>query len=181
LPSFCSACRPPPWPRPSWTRSRSTTAKKKEDVHRGVVQQDSVAGLVCRVGTTPKTVTFAAADVIDVRHGLRGGIRLVYDRGRVADVAMDTAASEEDRVKHAQEAVKKYQEVLKEKDVEESKSIQRHLQYRTRVYAKLAEDNAEQRDAAIAALDKFVKTHNDCWQFRLPCDNWDSCRRTRAT
>lgn len=141
-------------------------AKKKEEVHRGVVQQDSVVGLVYRFGTTPQTITFAAADVIDIRHGIRGGIRLIYDRGRVADAAMDTAASEEERAKQAQEAVRKYQELLKEKEVEDSKSVQRHLQYRiARVYAKLAEDNPEQRDAAIAALDKFVKTHNDCWQF----------------
>src|SRR5262245_57811498 len=76
--------------------------KNKEDVHLGVVQQDSVAELVCRVGTTAKTVTFAPADIIDIRPGLRGALRPTYDRGRTADVAMDTAGSEEDRVKHSQ-------------------------------------------------------------------------------
>jgi hypothetical protein len=141
-------------------------AKKKEDVHRGVVQQDSVAGLVCRVGTTPKTVTFAAGDIIDVRHGLRGAIRSVYDRGRTAELAMDAADSDEERAKQAQDALKRYQDLLKEKDVEGAASIQRHLQYRiARVSARLAEDGTEQRDAAIAALEKFVKAHNDCWQF----------------
>lgn len=140
--------------------------KKQEAVHRGVVQQDSVAGLVCRVGTTAKTVTFAADDVIDVRPGLRGAIRSVYDRARTADVAMDTAGSEDERARHAQDALKRYQDLLKEKDVEDSTSTQRHLHYRiARVHAKQAEDNPKQRDEAIAALDKFVKLHNDCWQF----------------
>lgn len=141
-------------------------AKKKEEVHRGIIQQDSLTGLVCRVGTTANTVTLPAADIIDVRYGFRPAVRSVYDRARFADTKIDESETAEDRLKNYDDALKRYQDLLKEKDIIDSTSAMRHIQYRiARLNVKLAEDDPAKGDAAIAALDKFVKEHPDCWQF----------------
>lgn len=142
--------------------------KKNDEVHRGKVQQETIAGIVCSVGGTAKTQTFATADIVDIIYGIRLGLKPIYTRARVEEAKMDTAQSDAERLKAFEDAMKRYQELLKEKEVEDAPAVKRHIQFRVaRLYGKLAEEDAEQRDTAITALDKFVKAYPDSWQLSL--------------
>src|SRR5258708_40215298 len=92
-------------------------AKKKEEVFKGVIQEESLGGVVCRVGTTAKTQNFPVADIVDVAYHLRPAIAPKYRNARAAEMRMDAAATDADKLKQYDDAVKRYQDLLAEKEL----------------------------------------------------------------
>jgi tetratricopeptide (TPR) repeat protein len=145
---------------------------KKEMRATGDIQSEAPNKIVIKPNTGAAR-EIAAADIVDVVYEVPPRSKLDYTAARGDERKIDTV-KEEERKKTIDEAVRSYQKLLRDLTGEKARPAARHLEYKiARLLGRAAEDQDDQVDPAIEALQKFRKEHPDSWQI-------SSCARLLA-
>jgi hypothetical protein len=137
-------------------------AKKAQDTTKGTIEEESPGMIAYRLSGRVEKVP--AADILDVEYlpesaVVRGEIRKAL---RLED-EVDRAEDADARKKAAQKAIAAYADLMAK--LADSRFAQRHAAFKVaRLRARLAEDDAAEREAAIGALSKFLRDHGTGWQ-----------------
>jgi hypothetical protein len=124
-------------------RDRSTKATA---LATGTITSESVAGV--KVGGK----TIPAGDVLDIQYDV-AALKLDYPRALAAEN------------RSAAEAVPVYEGMLRTPAVQNNKAVRRYMDFKIAMLtAARADDGREQRQKAIAALEKFKKDNPEAWQ-----------------
>jgi len=158
------ACHAPAW---SQDTIRYTDRKTmKEATATGTIAEESPSQVVYKPGATAGTKEIPALDILDVKYEVPGAAKLAYNRAAAEErLSADPTAKDADRKKSLGDAIKSYQEILPRLVEGKLKFAARHVQYKVaRLLTRQAEDDSEQRAAAIEALSKFITQNPDGWQ-----------------
>jgi hypothetical protein len=138
----------------------------REQAAQGTIEAESPSQVVYKPAASAGTKEVPAIDITDVIYEVPGGVKLLYRTAQAEErKASDPTTRDADRGKALSDAIKSFQEVLDQLGADSQKFAGRHLHFKiARLRAKLADDDPEQRDAAIEALMKFKEQHADGWQ-----------------
>src|SRR5262249_32158932 len=146
---------------------RFLNSKKQEERLQVTVKEETPAGIVYKL-SSGRSDKLPARDIVDITYQVPQGLRLDYRGAGVKErEAEQPSTRPEKRVKLLQEAQKQYQDLIPK--LSDVKFAQRHAQFKAAaLLAKLAEEDASQREPAIEALSRFKAEHGDSWQL-LTC------------
>jgi TolA-binding protein len=149
---------------PAWAEE-TVTVRNQETPIKGVITQESGAGVTIKIGKGTKTLP--ADDIIDVVHEDVEPIkaRLALRQARAAEKeSSDPAGKEAKRKEKLAEALKIYQANLPVLNVDQ-KSAKCHVEYKIAVLsARQAQEAAGFVDDAIAKLTVFKTKFPNSWQ-----------------
>jgi hypothetical protein len=121
-------------------------ASKGPQTASGKIDSESLAGI--KVGGR----TIPAADIIDIAYDVPA-IKLDYPRAMAAET------------RSAAEAIPLYEAMLRVPNAQNNKGLKALLEYKIAVLAAArGDENADQRQKAIAALTKYKADHADAWE-----------------
>lgn len=133
--------------------------KKANALVSGKLQSENAGGITYKP-TVGDAKTVPASDVVDVAYELAGEAKALQARARTQENQIEKAP---DKAKVLKDAITLYEEMRTK--LEGSKPAQRNVEYKlARLKSRLAQEDASQRDPAIAALAKFKTDNPDCWQ-----------------
>jgi thioredoxin-like negative regulator of GroEL len=131
----------------------------------GRIVEESPAHVVCKP-TSGATKEIAAPDILDIAYEVPAAVKLTYRSALASERKLaEVSGKEEERRKEFNEAIRSYQEVLSRLAAEKNKFAERHVHFKiARLEAWEAQEDPGRREAAIAALMKFMKEDADGWQ-----------------
>ncbi len=135
-------------------------AAKKEAKVTGSIQSENPSQITLKAGTAG-TRTIPANDVIDVVYEVSPTFRVEYRNAVSHENAADKAVKEEVRKQETQEAVKRYEALLKGGLPDNAK---RHIDYKLARMKAVESTPASSGRDAIAALTEFQRNHPQAWQ-----------------
>ncbi|HXG11496.1 MAG TPA: hypothetical protein VNK04_17205 [Gemmataceae bacterium] len=136
--------------------------KKTHDTVRGTIIEESPGLIAYRL--SGRTEKVPAPDVVEVVYLPASALaRQDIRRAQRYEDEIDRAPDAASRRKAVQQAIDSYQQLLPQ--LGESNFARRHIAFKAaQLTARLAEDDPEQREAAIGALTKFLKENGTGWQ-----------------
>ena len=129
------------------------------------VEQENAGGIRFRTGSRVEPVEVPAQDLIDIVYSVPGSLRLILARARNAEKkSLVPGATQPERLQAIAEAIKEYEQLLKESQQGSLASARRHWQFRiARLRAQAASENPAEFKGAVGSL-KDCASQSDSWQ-----------------
>jgi hypothetical protein len=129
------------------------------------VEQENAGGIRFRTGSRVEPVEVATQDLIEIVYSVPGSLRLILARARNAEKkSLLPGATQPERLQALTEAIKEYEQLLKEGQQGSLATARRHWQFRiARLRAQAAADNPAEFKGAVSSL-KDSANQADSWQ-----------------
>ena len=129
------------------------------------LEQENAAGIRFRTGSRVEPVEVPIQDLIEIVYSVPGSLRLILARARNDEKkSLVQGATQTERLQAIAEAIKEYEQLLKEGQQGSLAAARRHWQFRiARLRAQAASENPTELKAAVSSL-KDCASQTNSWQ-----------------